>query len=241
MKPVIGITADIDKEYLKIKRDYVRAVAEAGGLPIIIAPSDDACGVADKIDGLVLSGGGDILPNYYGENISVPLEVLKPVEKERIDFEIELFREAMKRQKPILAICYGMQLVNAALGGTLYQDISPLGTDLKSVPKFLNHRQGQHMIKIDNSFYSTFHIPQYANTQSINSSHHQAIKSLADGLEIFALSNDGIIEGFYKRDYPFLVCCQWHPERDLCKNEISPALFRLFIDAAKRQSMGNLR
>lgn len=235
-------------------KGYIHSVTDAGGLPFIIAPVEDVVGIADKIDGLLLSGGDDIPPDYYGEALSIPPDTLKPVERERVDFEISLLKEMMKRQKPILGICYGMQLVNVALGGSLYQDIgirahNPPSPPLKKGGEggFLNHKQGQHKIKIDSSFCFTFYIPQFAirNSQFVNSSHHQAVKRLGSGLEVFALSEDGIIEGFYKRDYPFLVCIQWHPERGLGKTkgkglkrykELSSAIFRAFVDTAKRQT-----
>ncbi|BCB96500.1 anthranilate synthase component II [Dissulfurispira thermophila] len=229
MKPIIGITADMDENTYKLKHDYISSVDKSGGMPLILAPIVDNIGwIADVIDGLLLSGGDDILPEYYGEDILVPPEKLKFVKKQRSDFEIALLREIVKRQKPILAICYGMQLVNIAFGGSLYQDIE---MQMKGA---ISHKAGQHKIKIDETFFSILNISQFAisNPQFINSFHHQAVKRLADGFETFAISEDGIIEGFYKTAYPFFICVQWHPER-MFYDKLSLGIFEAFIKQAK--------
>lgn len=221
MKPIIGITSDMDEQILRLRLDYVTAIVKSGGVPVVLSTAmDDISRIADIIDGLLLSGGGDILPEYYGEGISVPLERLKFVKKQRSDFEITLLKEIVKRNKPVFAICYGMQLANVAFGGSLYQDLD------MQVKDAINHKSGQHVIKIHESFCSRFDIPQSAisNPQFINSSHHQAVKKLADGFEVFAVSGDGIIEGFYKKGYPFFVCVQWHPERSLESGVLSSEL-----------------
>lgn len=232
MKPIIGITTDMDENIYNLKCDYVSAVENSGGLPIMLPLCKDISHIGDLIDGLLLSGGNDILPEYYGEDISVPIEKLKFVKKERSNFEIILLKEIVKRQKPILAICYGMQLVNVAFGGSLYQDIEI------QVNGALNHKGDQHKIKIEDKFFSVFNISRstISNTQFINSSHHQAVKRLADGFEIFAISEDGIIEGFYKKDYPFFICVQWHPER-IFYDKLSSRIFDVFVKKARDNSL----
>lgn len=222
MKPIIGITADIDEQSFKLKHEYVSAVEKSGGLPIILSPVNNGLHeIADLIDGLLLSGGDDLLPEYYGEDISVPVEMLKFVKKERSDFEIAILKEITKQKKPVLAICYGMQLVNVAFGGSLYQDVS------FQVKEALNHRERMHNIKIFR--------PKIFNLQlttfSVNSSHHQAVKRVADGFDVFAASDDGIVEGIYKKDYPFFICVQWHPERTFY-DKLSLGIFNSFIEEA---------
>ncbi|MBI5213505.1 MAG: gamma-glutamyl-gamma-aminobutyrate hydrolase family protein [Nitrospirae bacterium] len=234
MKPIIGITSDIDGDLFKLRQDYVFAVEKSGGLPLIIPPHppllkggrgglmDNIPQIADMIDGLLIPGGNDLLPEYYGEEISAPLETLKFVKKERSDFELALLKEVIKRNKPILGICYGMQLINVALGGTLYQDI---GAQIKGA---LDHKTGRHAVQISRSL--SF-IPQ-SSAHTVNSTHHQAVKALADGLEAFALSDDGIVEGIYKKDYNFLIGVQWHPERIFC-DKLSLGIFEAFIRGAE--------
>lgn len=212
-KPIIGITTDIEGEDLKIKRYYLEAVLKVGGIPLLISPSRDLSFYSEKINGLLIPGGDDINPQYYGESMRLKL---KTVSKRRTDFEIIFLKKMINLQKPILGICYGMQLINVALGGTLYQDIK---SDL-SIEN--NHKNGYHKITIkENPF-----LPK--GTYSVNSAHHQAIKDIGKGLKVFAYSFDNIIEAFYKEDYPYLVGVQWHPER-LMKDNLSKILFKSLI------------
>ncbi|MBA4348900.1 MAG: gamma-glutamyl-gamma-aminobutyrate hydrolase [Thermodesulfovibrio sp.] len=220
MKPIIGITSDMDEDFFKLRQDYVSAIVNAGGMPVIIPPlMESVNSMAGFINGLLLSGGRDLLPKYYGEEISVPHECMKFVDEERSDFEFALLCEVIRRQKPVLGICYGMQLINVALGGTLYQDIG------YQIPNALDHKEGLHNIQTNQSLTSIVNLQP--SVISVNSSHHQAIKSSGKGLKVFAVSDDGVIEGFYKWDYPFLVGVQWHPERSYDK--LSLMLFESFI------------
>lgn len=209
MRPIIGITSDVDEEVFRIKRDYVSAVVDAGGTPLIIPHcAGDAARVADTVDGLLLSGGGDLPPGYYGEGMSAVPECESYVKEERIESELALLREMMKREKPVFGICLGMQLINVALGGSLYQDIK------QQIPGAFDHRKGMHGIAVAPSFLSTFDI--HLSSFAVNSFHHQAVKVSGGGLQIFASADDGVVEGIWKSDYPFLVGVQWHPERDAC-------------------------
>lgn len=216
-RPLIGITTDIDGEYLKLKHQYCGAITGAGGLPVLIPPVGKSLPYARKIDGLLIPGGADLNPRYYGEEMS---SGVRPVSEQRSDFEISLLKEVMRFQKPILGICYGMQLINVFFGGTLYQDI---GSDAKVE---ISHKKDYHMIVItENRLLKEGRF-------SVNSTHHQAIRKLGRHLSAFAYSTDRLIEGFYREDYPFLMGVQWHPER-LAENELSTDLFKSFVKAAR--------
>lgn len=254
MKPIIGITSNYQQKKYKLNSDYVSSVLRAGGTPVVICPADGRksvskeclqdprdffsnlqsddyiSSIADLLDGLLLSGGNDIHPFYYGEKVSVPWKCLKIIPKLRIEYELCLLKEMLKMGKPVLGICLGMQLLNTAFGGALYQDL------LYQKASVLNHKDTVHNINI---------LQQHAleiNTSSyiVNSTHHQAVKRLGEGLELFALSDDNLIEGFYKKDYPFLVGIQWHPER-MPDNELSLNIFDLFVKKASEAKKGKMQ
>ena len=132
-------------------------------------------------------------------------------------FDLALFPSAIKQAKPVLGICYGMQLINVAMGGTLYQDIGA------QKGESINHSEGGHQIRVDDNPYLA------AGRYEVNSSHHQAVKNTGRGLESFAFAPDGVIEAFYSLQHPFLFGVQWHPER--MSNEISENVFKSFIEA----------
>jgi putative glutamine amidotransferase len=216
-KPLIGITTDLDGEYVRLKHYYCRAITAAGGLPVLIPPVGKSLPYARKIDGLLISGGADLNPHYYGEEMT---SSIRPVSEQRSDFEISLLKKAMRLRKPVLGICYGMQLINVVFGGTLYQDID------SGAKVAISHKKGYHMIVItENRLLKEGRF-------SVNSTHHQAIKKLGRRLSAFAYSMDRLIEGFYREDYPFLIGVQWHPER-LPVNRLSTDIFKSFVRAAR--------
>lgn len=220
-KPIIGITTDIGGEYLRLKRNYCEAVEEAGGIPLLLPPVAESESYAVLIQGLLIPGGDDLDPAYYHEDWQ---ENLRPVSRLRTDFEMSLLRGTLCLNKPVLGICYGMQLLNVFFGGSLYQDISA------QVPMAINHKNDYHMIVVTENRFLV------QGTFSVNSSHHQAIKAIGKGLSGIACSGDHIIEAFFKEDYPFLLGIQWHPER-IRKDTLSQNIFQCFINATRNRTI----
>lgn len=208
MKPIIGITGDIEEDggrrYLYIDLRYGKLVEEAGGIPLLLHPTESVKEIISKMDGLLLSGGEDIHPRFYGEEPLYPMDLSPDL---RTDFEISLLKEAIKGRVPILGICHGMQLINVALGGTLYQDIK------RQLPGFADHRlgSGRHEIKLSEG--SKLFEAIGKKEISVTSTHHQAVRDLGKGLQICARAEDGIVEAFEMPGHPFLIGAQWHPEK----------------------------
>lgn len=214
-RPLICITSG-NSGSPKKPEQYIKAVEEAGGHAEIIMPGADAVKASAKYDGLIIPGGDDIDPALYNEKRVFDI---RQEEAQRTVFELVLLTEIIKKGKPVLGICYGMQLINVFFKGTLYQDIS-LRAD-----KSLAHDKGTHEINIsENPFLEQ-------SRSSVNSTHHQAIKDLGTRLKPFGYAEDGIIEAFFLDNYGFLMGVQWHPER--MENEISKKVFEVFVDACK--------
>ena len=246
--PVIGITASLKVDggsaahqplgrLVQSDLDYVEGVISAGGVPMILPPVAEprmAEVLLDGIDGLLLSGGTDLDPFYYGEEWAPELGVTIP---ERDAFEIALVRLALERRMPVLGICRGMQILNVALGGTLYQDLpSHLGEDI------LNHWQETpkwhpaHEIEI----LHDSHLAEITGCQNakVNSYHHQGIKELADGLAVAARSPDGVVEAVEYHDFSdqWLIGVQWHAEMMREVGIEHQNLFEAHVCAAKRHT-----
>ncbi len=181
----------------------------------------------ELIGGLLLSGGGDLHPSFYSEE---PCWKLGEVSLVRDRFEIALLRLVLDVGKPVLGICRGMQVLNVALGGTLYQDLPT------QVPASLQHRQKGarkepvHEVKLKKG--SLLADVLGAERIWVNSFHHQAVKDVAPPLEAVAWSADGVVEAVELPGRGFVVGVQWHPE-DLLEEDHAAALFRGFVAAAR--------
>ena len=209
-RPIIGITGNYDSGKCTLLEGYYRSVLEAGGTPIVIPAFEDTdamVSLLDCVDALILSGGGDINPLYLGEE---PIRELSSINPVRDSQEVLLVRLAVNRQIPILGICRGIQVMMAALGGKLYQDIyKEAGATLKHSQDTERH-VATHSVRIASSsklakiFGST--------NLFVNSFHHQSVKKAAPGFAVTAVSPDGLIEAVESTRCKSMLGVQWHPE-----------------------------
>jgi len=190
---------------------YAHSITQAGGLPLILSPviaDDIVVDALDPIHGLLLTGGEDVHPMLYGQS---PLPKLGQVDRERDAFEIDLFRGALDRRIPVLAICRGIQLVNVALGGSLWQD---LPTERQGALRH-DQRDGRTTRSHSVAIMAPSRLARALGVirLEVNSFHHQAIRDLGRGLMITARAEDGLIEAVESApEAPWLVAVQWHPE-----------------------------
>jgi putative glutamine amidotransferase len=233
MAPLIGITygCDVGDD---CTNNYVRAIRDHGGIPYPLYP-----GVPDfeftDLDGLLLTGGGDIHPNYFGAAWD---PTLKSVDKERDELEIPLCQQALEADLPIFGICRGIQIMSVAMGGNLYQDI-PSKYPKEALPHKIRVGDAQHEIQIEpNSLLSEL---VGKNTEEVNSSHHQAVDRIGGEFVVTAQSADGIIEAIEDRSNmkngskKFVLGVQYHPERMLETAEFREhkrKLFEAFVKVA---------
>lgn len=216
-RPVIGITGNYDKETCTLAEGYYQSVLKAGGIPLIIPPfyeTDRLGELLDRIDGIIFSGGGDPNPLLFGEQ---PVKELHSITPERDVQELLLARLAYDRQIPMLGICKGIQMINAALGGTLYQDIHS-----QMEGKRIKHSQDQdrrypsHTVTLEKD--SILHKLFGEDEIAVNSFHHQACKEPAPCLKVTATSTDGVIEAVESNEYKSILGVQWHPEPYILRN-----------------------
>jgi putative glutamine amidotransferase len=242
--PLIGITADLSgvsanatdsaqEPTLFLPQRYCRAIQEVGGIPLILPPILSHSGlrrVLQRLDGVLISGGNfDIHPSYYGEK---PIRALGVVKKERTEFELELVDLALNQNLPLLGICGGAQAINVALGGSLYQDI------VTQLPNATKHEQGAKRDKGGHPIliHSGTHLRQIVQkpTLEVNTTHHQAVRTVGKGLVVNATAEDGLIEGLESSNHRFVLGVQWHPELLARKNPYHRRIFSSFIFASKR-------
>ncbi|MQL52603.1 gamma-glutamyl-gamma-aminobutyrate hydrolase family protein [Desulfofundulus thermobenzoicus] len=238
MSPVIGITCAWDEPAGRyfLSRYYTAAVEEAGGRPVLLPhppPKRSGMVLPAFLDGLILSGGGDVDPSYFGEE---PLPGLGEIAPERDAFEMELTRRALAAGLPLLGICRGAQVLNIAAGGDIYQDIK------SQVPGCLQHgQQGprwfpSHNITIEGGTRLARILG--SGIRRVNSFHHQAVRRVAPGFKVAARATDGIIEAIEYSGPAFVLGVQWHPETMWERDGTALDLFKALVEAAVNFSGG---
>ncbi|HZT40601.1 MAG TPA: gamma-glutamyl-gamma-aminobutyrate hydrolase family protein [Chthonomonadaceae bacterium] len=237
-RKVVGITcstAAADSEAgarQVLNRAYVRAVEMAGGVPVILPVTTERDVIArylSVIDGLLLSGGVDLAPALYGQ---VPHPRLGTVDADRDTTEMPLIRMAVEQDVPLFAICRGIQSLNVALGGTLFQDLP------SERPSEIVHQQRDLKMARD-AFSHTIRTEPGSRLRGIvgaeemptNSFHHQALRDVADGLRVTACAPDGVIEAVERPASRYLLAVQFHPEETAPHDERSRRLFESFVAA----------
>lgn len=237
-KPLIACTAYRitlpinDQEGMALSAAYTQAIINAGGIPLMVPLGLDPNAwlqIFNMVDGVMLPGGGDVLPASYNHPVETQL---RGADADRDMFEIWLAQAAIAQEKPLLGICRGHQVINVALGGTLWQDIpSQQPSDTMHDTQGLPARSHiSHTATVDPD--SRLGRSLQEREVSVNSIHHQAIQELGKGLRVTAVSSDEIIEGVELPDHPFAVGVQWHPEWLVQKDPVHRRLFASFLQAA---------
>lgn len=241
MQPIIGITSSMgtDEKYYFVSPDNIQAITKSGGLPIILPYLSDYLQInalATKLDGLYLTGGGDIDPIWFGEQ---PHRKLGEIVPARDYFEIILIRRMVELGKPILAVCRGCQILNIALGGDMYQDIySQIDHELiQHEQKAPQHHQSHHIkITTDSLLYELIG----KSRLRVNSRHHQANKKVVEPLRVSAQAEDGIIEAIEGNGERFMLGLQWHPENLVAADDSdSLNIYKGFINACIAEKSEN--
>ena len=231
-RPVVGITSsfNVDDQFFYLKEAYIDTIIESGGIPLIIPPQkreEDIRKIFRRLDALLLPGGPDVDPMRFEEETQYKLRI----DPERDDLELMLAQMAFEEDKPILGICRGIQVINIAAGGDIYQDL------IAQRPGTLVHEQSApgwyptHEIQIQPE---TVLSRILGKTQlRVNSYHHQAVRRIAPNFRASALANDGVIEALENPLLKFALGVQWHPELMWRRYPLFKSLFTALVETAQ--------
>ncbi len=241
--PLIGIPCRPDtsgtfpgRPINALAHSYVDAVIGAGGLPVGIplhVQGDLLETLFERVDGLLFPGGGDIAPSHYGETPQV--DNLGDIQPDRDELEIKLMRLATQERKPFLAICRGIQVMNVANGGSLWQDVAsqmpqPIRHDYyhfdQHPTNYLAHQIVLKPTSLLGKILKTDRLP-------VNSLHHQGVKAVAPNLRAVGYADDGLVEVLEAADHPFGLGVQWHPEELVADQEAARKMFAALVEAAR--------
>lgn len=237
--PIIGITtygrtekkvpSEADDQFFTVPTAYVDAVRRAGGVPVLLPPGEKNIeGWLNTVDGIVFAGGADINPTYYGGDVEHPK--LGPEDAERDETEFAFLRAILDRKdKSVLLVCRGLQVLNVLSGGTLHEHVADVHPE--------NIHQGtetiwtmQHADVVAGS--KLFNVIAQGSVETM-SGHHQGVKGVGDGLSVSAKAADGIVEALEVVDHPFCVAVQWHPEMTADVDESQQNIFDALIRASQ--------
>lgn len=230
--PVIGVSPSFSNGKVSVNNTYLISIERAGGIPLVLpAVADEAMAdaVLASVDGLVMTGGEDVAPAYYGEEI---LNSTVSINAPRDTSDMLLIGAAKKRKLPVLGICRGEQIVNVFYGGSLFQDLpSQVGTEV-------THRQsepssvGTHWVYLEKG--TQLHSLLKVDSIKVNTFHHQAVKQVADGFKVSARAADGVVEGYEGKG---ILCVQFHPEGFVSAGDDSfLPLFEEFVKRASKRT-----
>ena len=238
-RPFIGINADfipagkVTTAHARLNAGYFDSVLAAGGMPVAIPPlgkESELDAILDRLDGIVLSGGLDMDPKRNGQ---ASHSAVQPMAERREENDRVLVRRVIERQMPVLGIALGMQQLNAALGGNLYLHLP------EDLPRALPHRDttgGPHRHAVLLEPDSRLDEIYGGGELRVNSSHHQAVRQLGEGLRVSARAPDGVVEGIEANDGNwFCIGVQWHPESETA-SALDMQLFECFVQACLRQT-----
>ncbi|WP_018130941.1 gamma-glutamyl-gamma-aminobutyrate hydrolase family protein [Effusibacillus pohliae] len=236
MHRLIGVTSSVSVlrsgvEGIFAGDDYTAAIVKAGGLPVVlpmITEDDALAALADRLHGLLLTGGVDLDPAYFGEQ---PIPQLGEVTPVRDEMEWKLTNLFLARNKPIFAICRGMQVLNAAAGGSLYQDLAAQKRGVLQHAQRAPRWHASHEVTVVPGTKLAEILG--AGTIRVNSFHHQAVRRVAPGFVVSATALDGVIEAFESTGHRYVVGVQWHPENMWQRQPIFHKLFQAFVDSCE--------
>ncbi|MCL1940309.1 MAG: gamma-glutamyl-gamma-aminobutyrate hydrolase family protein [Synergistaceae bacterium] len=245
MKPLIGITCNYlpsdswgfsaeigtrEQDWHLLAGDYVNSVRRAGGDAVILPMDDDIeriRALADRLDGVIISGGNDVCPEFYGESAEAEENTGSLIPMRDL-FDAELTRYVLERtSKPILGICRGIQIMNAAMGGTLYQDLGSAGFERHSMTPCPRNAAFHSVELKEGCFLSKLYS---SDNIKVNWLHHQGVKDLAACFKAIGKSEDGVTEAVVVPGKRFAAAVQWHPEM-MYDSEQQQRLFENFIEA----------
>ena len=238
-RPIIGVSSrkiyytHNDRPYPRygVSMHYMQAVEAAGGAPLMLPLTQSADvlnQILDVCDGLLLTGGFDVDPSWFGEEPHAKIEQINPL---RDHTEMILTKDALQRDMPIFGICRGMQVLNVAAGGSLVQDIpAQMGENTLLHFQKLTEEYPSHSIMVEPG--SWLHHLTGEDKVRVNSYHHQCVKDMADGFKVTAYAPDGVPEAMSSEAHTFVHAVQWHPELTYSNLDFNLAVFRSHVEAA---------